>query len=283
MTHLLNPSLLSAWSYYKISRPLTTRTGKLPGQRAEAPLAPQRFTDWLHQVEQRGVSMVWEDGSFVLRWPTCESYDWRDVERVRVNWSQLLTRFRLRTQSTTALPLSMLVSELPLVFLDTETTGTSGEDRVIELCCQGLDGQGQTWRFDPDGVRSNPMAFAVHGITDEELVGEPYFGQCIEPILDQLDGHVVVGHNVGFDVRMMKADFLRAGVEWEPLAQIDTVKLSRRLFPELPSHKLTALADHFQIKHLAAHTARGDVDTLRALWAKLIEKLPPTTTLQDLL
>jgi len=111
MTHLIGALSLAfvSWSSYKIIRPLTTRSGKLPGQRAEDPLRPAQLTLWLSDMESRGVVLSWEDGCFTLAWPSLESYGYRDVERVRVNWSALLTHFKLRTVPGSALPILSLV------------------------------------------------------------------------------------------------------------------------------------------------------------------------------
>lgn len=284
---------ITGWLSYQVTRPITTRSGLLPGQRAERPLSVDQRLLWLSDLEFRGVRVTFDETPaspcFLIYWPSIESYDFRDVERFRVNWRALLDYWGLRAHEPQAtgtvhlLPGVSPLALLPLVFVDTETTGVSAEDRVIELCCQDESGAGKVWRFDPEGKHSSEMAFSVHGITDRELIGEPVFEWCLTEILEWLDGRVIVGHNVGFDVRLLKQEFARCGLDWVPLAQVDTVKLSRRLYPELTSHKLGLLADRLGIAQHGAHTARGDVDTLRALWRCLCQRLPKAATLKDLL
>lgn len=277
------PSLDSAWSIYTITKPFTTRSGKLPGQRAEHPRTPEELLDWLTDLEGRGVLVTWQNGVFTFHWPTLESYCWWDVERTRVNWSALLTHFKLRPLSTKdEIPKDTPLSRLPLVFLDTETTGLSGEDRLIELYLSHAEKSFYS-RFDPEGRQSSPEAFKTHRIPDEDLIGEPFFKEKADEIADHLDGAVIVAHNAPFDVRFLKQEFGLAGLEWAPCAQVDTIRVAKKLWPDLPSYKLSHLADHFGIPHLADHTAAGDVITLQALWNRLCERLPVHATLNDLL
>jgi DNA polymerase-3 subunit epsilon len=169
-----------------------------------------------------------------------------------------------------------------LVFLDTETTGLSADDRVIELY---LTHAGQSFysRFDPEGRLSSPQAFEVHRIPDADLIGEPYFKDKVDELIDHLEGAALVAHNAPFDVRFLRQEFALAGVEWTPCAVIDTKKVAKRLLSNLPSHRLSHLADYFEIPHLSDHTAAGDVVTLQRVWEQLCSRLPPSTTLKDLI
>jgi DNA polymerase III epsilon subunit family exonuclease len=284
MTALLGKTSGLSWSTYRVEKPITTRTGKLPGQRAEPALSSEKFSAWLTELSSRGVSLAWETNAFVLYWPSQESYSFRDVERVRVNWASLLEHFHLRppTAEQRVLPLSMPLSELPLVFLDTETTGSSVEDRIIELYAAHSDGAFFS-RFDPDGFPVQQGAYNIHGITDEELVGEPLFSARAEELLEFVEGQIIVAHNAQFDCRMLRQEFSRLSITWEPFFSLCTLKLARRLVPESPKHTLEALAAFFGITQREKHRASADVETLRNIWPHLIKQLPQNATLQDLL
>ena len=105
-------------------------------------------------------------------------------------------------------------SENILIF-DVETTGLKpGSDRVIELCLQsGLaaDATARTYRFNP-GMPVSAGARAVHGITDEELKGEPRFAEKAAEIMTLFENaEVLVGYNLKFDLAFVQNEFLASG------------------------------------------------------------------------
>ena len=112
----------------------------------------------------------------------------------------------------------------PILVFDTETTGLSKQDVVIQLgfVCTLPDGtlvddSEQVWHTD---VVCNPMALKVHQI-DKQLVAEGHDPQ--RGLLDFMDlaqrviraGGVLVAHNAGFDKRMLLQTAKRAGVDFE--------------------------------------------------------------------
>jgi len=157
--------------------------------------------------------------------------------------------------------------------LDLETTGLSVEnDRIIEVGVLFLDAQGHEQRF--AGTLINPKrripsaASAVNGITDEMVFTAPLFSAVASSLARELSERLLVGHNIAsFDVRFLRAAFSSCGVEWEPHSVIDTLKLARKLLPDLPSRKLEALCALAGIENSQAHRAEGDV---RATWELLL-------------
>ena len=79
----------------------------------------------------------------------------------------------------------------------------------------------------------------------------------------------LVAHNAGFDQRYWRAELARAGVPAQhPFAC--TVLLSRRLYPEVPSHKLGTLVDWFQLPRTGqAHRALADAEMATELLARI--------------
>lgn len=103
------------------------------------------------------------------------------------------------------------------VVIDTETTGLSKQKghRVIELGVVELDayhrtGERKAWRFDPgpDAIM-DPRAQEVHGISLEDLKGEPTFDACKGEILDYLRACDLVGFNVNFDIGFLDWEFAK--------------------------------------------------------------------------
>jgi hypothetical protein len=78
----------------------------------------------------------------------------------------------------------------------------------------------------------------------------------------------IVGHSVGFDVRMLGAQGLRLG---QP--SYDTFELATLLLPGQSSYNLGALAAALNIPHPDAHRALADADVARLLFTRLLERV----------
>ncbi|MDO6965518.1 3'-5' exonuclease [Rhizobium alvei] len=104
-----------------------------------------------------------------------------------------------------------------LLFVDTETTGLTREDRVISLGMVELDLEtGATscrhLIFNP-GRPSNPFAAAVHGYDDWTLKHQPLFADHAESLVEPFDrAGRIFAHNAAFDERFLKTEFAIAGL-----------------------------------------------------------------------
>lgn len=159
----------------------------------------------------------------------------------------------------------------PIVAFDTETTGLNPEngDRVIEfagisfrLGADGevLDLERHHFLFDP-GIPIPREAVEISGIRDEDVAGKPAFAAHAKEVHALLAGAVTVAHNYPFDQRFLTVELAKAGHKWpHPPAEIDTVDLSRRLFPEARSHKLGELCARLEIPLVGAHRATNDAE-----------------------
>lgn len=90
------------------------------------------------------------------------------------------------------------------VILDTETTGLSNKDQVVQVAA--IDGAGNVLL---DNVLIKPTiriphgASQIHGITDETVKDAPSFLEVWPDIYKMLDGKLLVIYNAEFDLRMM--------------------------------------------------------------------------------
>lgn len=109
------------------------------------------------------------------------------------------------------------------VIFDTETTGLDKDDEIVELSI--INGYGDELyhsMFKPEKEIS-PEASQKTGIVNADLVNEPLFKDEFTKILSLLAGGVAVGHNVGYDIRMLKQTAERYGL---PTGAIDDLSLS---------------------------------------------------------
>lgn len=87
------------------------------------------------------------------------------------------------------------------LILDTETTGIGNDDEIIELAIIRADNGEVLFnqRFKPTKTIS-AEAFAIHGISDDELKDKPRFADHFADIVQIVNGKTIIGWRVDFDV-----------------------------------------------------------------------------------
>ncbi|MBR5854034.1 MAG: 3'-5' exonuclease [Alistipes sp.] len=106
----------------------------------------------------------------------------------------------------------------PIVFFDLETTGVdSASDRIVEISMIKIEVDGKktvkTRRINPE-CHIPEEATEVHGITDEDVAGEPTFKQIAKSLAQFIEGCDFGGFNSNrFDLPLLVEEFMRAGVD----------------------------------------------------------------------
>jgi len=151
-----------------------------------------------------------------------------------------------------------------IVYFDIESTGLSrSADRIIELYMLKVnaDGSEQEFysKFDPHPVEIHKEALAVHGISNEDLIGEPQFRDKAKEVEDFINGCDLSGYNiVGFDIPMLFEEFYRAGIihQFKDHRVFDSWYIWREFEPR----NLTGAVKSFlNEKFEKAHSAKHDV------------------------
>lgn len=89
------------------------------------------------------------------------------------------------------------------VYLDTETTGFGPRAEIVDIAVIGADGRVLLESLvQPEG-RIPRDASAIHGITDADVRGAPYWSDLYAEIKRVLDGRRIVVYNVAFDKQMV--------------------------------------------------------------------------------
>lgn len=160
--------------------------------------------------------------------------------------------------------LTTLLDE-PYVCVDVETDGMNYiHGHVIEVAAIRVE-KGQIVRefttlINP-GTSIPYFITNLTGITTHDVQDAPAFADIADELLDILDGATFVAHNVRFDYSFLKQEFRRAGIDFEP-KQLCTVKLSRKLYPDQTSHKLSSLIERHGFSYSARHRAYDDAHIL---------------------
>lgn len=164
----------------------------------------------------------------------------------------------------------------PIVVLDFETTGLSTAlDRIIEIgAVKMVDGKivdELSLLCDP-GVPLKPKIVEITGITDLMLRGKESPSQGVEKLLAFIGDAAVCAHNAPFDMGMLLAECERMGVRFEAPV-IDTLTLSRRLYPTLKSHRLGAVCRLLGVSLKNAHRAVHDATATALCLSKMLESV----------
>jgi len=181
-----------------------------------------------------------------------------------------------------------LLNHISIVFLDTETTHLDvRKSELLSICIwtESRDGKLDKWETKIKPTRlsdADPKALEINGYNKEDWKDAPCFEDVADKIAELLKWGPIVGHNVSFDMRHIKAAFRRLGIElyedpntysdirWGyPL--IDTVSLAW-LFLPTDRQNLNACREHLGIDPSRAHSADTDVEDCRELFWHIIDK-----------
>ncbi len=167
----------------------------------------------------------------------------------------------------------LLLDEVEFVVLDTETTGLRpGGDRVIEVAGIRLRGGEVIDTFQSlvnPGRRLPPFIVQFTGITQEMVAKAPASEKVFAEFHRFIDGAIIVGHNVGFDIGFLSYEMQLLGHMF-PIDGLDTIPLARRFLPGLRRFKLDLVAQHLKIPAANRHRAMGDAKVTAAVFAKLV-------------
>lgn len=169
-----------------------------------------------------------------------------------------------------------------IVVFDTETSGLSPKTghRIIEIGAVALNGTAITGEFqsliDAD-CEISWQATRVHGITNRMLVGAPSPWQVFSEFRDFIGDATLVAHNAQFDLRFLQFEFADLGFELPNRSEC-TLRLSRKIWPELENHKLGTVARHVgaSFDGLQQHRALDDAKVTAEIWRQMIthERFP---------
>ncbi|WP_171019900.1 3'-5' exonuclease [Hydrogenophaga sp. 2FB] len=161
-----------------------------------------------------------------------------------------------------------------IAVIDFETTGisTTQGDRATEVAIVITEQGRVVDRYQSlmnAGVRLSAFITQFTGITNAMVEAAPPAETVMREAARFVGDVPMVAHNASFDRRFWMAELARAGVDaHHPFAC--TVLLSRRLYPEAPSHKLGSLVDFFRLPRTGqAHRALADAEMAAELLGRI--------------
>ncbi|MET0364922.1 MAG: exonuclease domain-containing protein [Sphingobium sp.] len=115
----------------------------------------------------------------------------------------------------------------------------------------------------------SPFNIGIHGITVDDVVGQPTFGDIGDIVSGHIGGRITVAHS-SFDKGALAAACRAADREMIETRWLDSVRVAKRAWPDLPSHRLNALARFLGLKH-RHHDALSDARAAGMVILRAIE------------
>ena len=161
-----------------------------------------------------------------------------------------------------------------IAVIDFETTGLSPAmgDRATEVAIVLLEAGVVVDRFQSlmnAGVHIPAFITSLTGISNAMIASAPSADRVMRDASRFTGNAPLVAHNAAFDRKFWQAELARAGEHsMHPFAC--TLLVSRRLYPQAPSHKLGVLVDYHQLpKTGRAHRALADAEMAASLLGQI--------------
>lgn len=172
---------------------------------------------------------------------------------------------------------SLPIDAMRFAVVDVETTGgrPGYGDRITEIAIARVQ-NGQILDVYETLVNPEcpipPMITQITRITSEMVRDKPVFASIAHVVAERLAGHIFVAHNASFDWRFVSHELFRGTGQALDGTSLCTVRLARKVLPQLPRRNLDAVANHYgvEIPPQARHRAAGDaIATAKILIALL--------------
>lgn len=182
------------------------------------------------------------------------------------------------------------LDDVEFVAFDTETTGcTAATGRMVEIGAVRFRRDGA--EIDRFQTLINPLCMIpwtvtrIHGITDEMVRDCPTESGILPAFLSFLgepSTTILLAHNAGFDMAFVGNALGRCGIAPPQHSILDTVRLSRRRAPELPSHSLRSIVRSFGLGTTTDHRGLSDSVHLMQIFQRLVARPPAVETVGEL-
>lgn len=158
------------------------------------------------------------------------------------------------------------------VAIDVETTGLSPiTNELIEVSAIKYDGNRKidtyTTLIKPK-VRIPYYITNITGITNEMVKNAPIVEEVMPNLIKFIGNSKIVAHNANFDYKFIQNYSNNA---FSKNTLIDTVQLGRKMYPNLPNHKLGTIAKHIGITEDSFHRAEFDCECCAKIYIEYLE------------
>ncbi len=168
-----------------------------------------------------------------------------------------------------------LSAETYVVF-DIETTGLSiNHNKIIEIAAVKLVGGKEVGRFSTFVNPHEKIPYHIMQLTnisDDMVKDAPDLPDVLREFVAFVGDGVLVAHNATFDMGFIQAACRNNGFGHLPNPSLDTLELSRMLFPSMKNHRLNTLAEKFKVPLENHHRAIDDTVALSQILLALLKE-----------
>lgn len=161
------------------------------------------------------------------------------------------------------------------IIFDIETTGLdSSYDEVIEIGAIKVKNNKIVSKFNSLVKPKNEIdeyITELTGITNEMVKDAPTIEEILPDFMNYIGNDILIGHNVNFDINFIYDNLYRNKFDVLTNDFIDTMRISRKLLPELPHHRLIDLAKYFKIDSTNNHRSLKDCEITMNVYENLKE------------
>ena len=182
-----------------------------------------------------------------------------------------------RSEATSNCQLSIVHCQLeePFAAIDFETANGKRSSIcsvgiVLVECGQIVDSIYQLIRPYPDYYTH--WTTEVHGLTKRDTADAPDFGTAWPFIARRIEGLPLVAHNSVFDEGCLKAAHEAFDLAYPAYRFHCTCRLSRRLYPDLPNHRLETVAEHCGCDLYMHHHALADAEACALIAVRMMRE-----------
>ena len=174
---------------------------------------------------------------------------------------------------------SMPLTGLDVVAIDTETTALDAEAaRVVEIAALLIEdakpaGQLALRHYVDPEIPVPPEATAVHGIDDARVKGQPRFSALIGELETVIGSKVLVGHNIRYDLTVLRSEYARAGKDWIKHHTLDIRLLARVVNPGLAHYGIKQLCEWLKLPLPAEKSAGAGATAVAQIYLALLPML----------
>lgn len=179
------------------------------------------------------------------------------------------------------------MGNFPVIVFDFETTGLSPRrgDRAIEIGAVLVENGRIIDRFHSlmnPGISVSSFIEGLTGISNAMVQGAPGSAEVMAGFADFAGQHPLVAHNAPFDARFLDAELAHLGRERRN-ETVCTLRVARRIYPHLSTHKLEALVRYKKLQVEGTfHRAAADAEMTARLWLAMIEDVKRLYCLSEL-
>ncbi|MGE5432570.1 MAG: exonuclease domain-containing protein [Syntrophomonadaceae bacterium] len=162
--------------------------------------------------------------------------------------------------------------------VDVETTGMSPSScRIIEVGMVRIRKLKvvETYQtFVNPGMEIPYFITTLTGISNSDVYDAPYFDEIANQVKEFIGDSILIGHNLQFDISFLRRAFEDCG-NGERFSNplLCTLKLARKMYPELSSKSLGSVVKHLKIRNKNVHRALSDATATAKVILKMIKEL----------